>query len=239
MAAGDLARLTTLVTTARVEELGEPNALETFKLATAMYPEGASITGVRVTGDDATLQLTGKTQAGSAEGTVQLRRELGAWKVSTEDWRIEMRMAFENTPSAEPQLPPGAVRPGDYSTLLGTWQGGSHGTRDWTFTFAEGYAVTGTHASGAYYRGQAAIFWDLGASSRGLRVPPGWSVLDVHVADASEARHAGQVSLGTFSKQDDTLKFCGSEPGTLMRTESFEAPPQGVRCLTMKRAGSQ
>ena len=137
----------------------------------------------------------------------------------------------------EAQLPSNAVRPADYATLLGRWQGGEGGASDWTLTFGDGYAVSGQHASRAYYRGEAAIFWELGATSNGIRVPPGWGVLDVQVAAASEPRHVGQVSLGTFSKQGDTLKWCGSESGSHVRTPSFEAPPSGVRCLTLVRVG--
>jgi hypothetical protein len=45
----------------------------------------------------------------------------------------------------------------------------------------------------------------------------------------------GQVSLGTFSVQGDALRLCGSEPGSHVRTQSFESPPAGVRCLTLTR----
>jgi hypothetical protein len=192
-----------------------------------------------LTGSEATLQLTGRMQGGTAKGSVRLVKEDGAWKVSKEDWEIQISMGIDAGPAVaqEPQLPANAVRPADYATLLGRWQGGEGGASDWTLTFGDRYAVSGQHASGAYYHGQAAIFWDLGATSDGIRVPPGWGVLDVQVAEASEPRHVGQVSLGTFSKQGDTLKFCGSEPGAHVRTPSFEAPPSGVRCLTLVRVG--
>jgi hypothetical protein len=180
--------------------------------------------------------LKGRIEQGSAKGTVMLTKEDGAWKVGKEDWQIQMGVTAEADP-AKPELPPDAVRPGDYATILGKWHGGEAGSKDWTFTFGDGFAVSSEHASGAYYRGQAAIFFDLGARSGNIRVPPGWSVLDVQVAESSESRYAGQVSLGTFSKQGDTLKFCGSEPGTHVRTESFETPPRGVRCLTLERVG--
>jgi hypothetical protein len=231
MSKGDLAVLKTMVTHDRVQELGAPDAVEKMQMASALYPEGAQIAGVRVSGSEATLRLTGRMQEGSAAGTVRLVKEAGAWKVSTEDWQIQISIGAEGSPAAA-QLPPDVVRPSDFGTLHGRWQGG-----DWTFTFAGDYAVSGEHVSRMYYRGQAAIFWELGSGPGGLRVPPGWSVLDVQVTDASEPRHIGQVSLGTFSRQGDELKYCGSEPGAHVRTQSFEAPPSGVRCLTLVRAG--
>jgi len=237
MVSGDLARLQMLLARDRVPELSAPNAAAMLEMASAMYPAGAQIAGVQLNGSEATLQLTGRMQDGSATGSVRLVKEDGAWKVSKEDWSIQITADASAGPASVAQLPPDAVRPADYATLLGTWKGGDRGTTDWTITFGENYEVTGEHASGAYYRGQAAIFFDLGATAAGIRVPPGWGLLDVHVAEASEPRHVGQVSLGTFSRQGDTLKFCGSEPGTSVRTESFEAPPSGIRCLTLVRAG--
>ena len=209
------------------------------QMASALYPEGTQIASVQLSGSEATLQLSGRMQGGTAKGSVRLVKEDGAWKVSKEDWQIQISMGTDAGPAVaqEEQLPPNAVRPADYASLLGRWQGGEGGASDWTLTFGDGYAVSGQHASGAYYRGEAAIFWELGATSNGIRVPPGWGVLDVQVAEASEPRHGGQVSLGTFSKQGDTLKWCGSEPGSHVRTPSFEAPPSGVRCLTLVRVG--
>jgi hypothetical protein len=236
MSSGDLDTLTTLVTQERAKELRAPNGAEMVQMASALYPEAARINGVTVTGGSATMRLTAKVEQGTAQGTVKLVKENGVWKVGNEDWQINMSLTADASPPA-PQLPPDAVRPGDYDTLLGKWHGGEAGADDWTFTFGSGYAVSSEHMSGAFYRGQAAIFYDLGARSGGVRVPPGWSVLDVQVSEASDSRHAGQVSLGTFSKSADTLKFCGSEPGTHVRTESFETPPRGVRCLTLIRVG--
>jgi hypothetical protein len=239
MVSSNLAKLKTLVARDKARELEAPNAGELLQLASALYPEGTQVASVQLSGGEATLQLTGRMQGGTAKGSVQLVKEDGAWKVSKEDWQIEISIGADTAPAVpqEPQLPSNAVRPADYATLLGRWQSGEGGANDWTLTFGHGYTVTGQHASGAYYRGQAAIFWDLGASSDGIRVPPGWGVLDVQVAEASEPRHVGQVSLGTFSKQGDMLRFCGSEPGAHVRTPSFEAPPSGVRCLTLARVG--
>jgi hypothetical protein len=239
MSGGDLARLTTLVSRERAKELSAPDAQSTLQAASAFYPGGAQITGVQLSGSEATLQLTARVQEGAAAGTVRLVKEGEAWKVSTEDWQVKISIGADGSPDTTAELPPDAVRPADYSTLLGTWQGGERGSPEWTFTFAGDYAVSAEHRSGGRYHGQAAIFWDLGVGSRGLRVPPGWSVLDVKVDEATEPRHVGQVSLGTFSRQGDTLKFCGSEPGAHVRTESFEAPPAGVRCLTLVRVRSQ
>jgi hypothetical protein len=239
MVSSNLAKLKTLVARDRARELEAPNAAELLQMASALYPEGTQVASVELSGRDATLQLTGRMEGGTAKGSVRLVKEDGAWKVSKEDWQIQISIgaAAAAPVPQEPQLPSNAVRPADYATLLGRWQGAEGGAHEWTLTFGHGYTVTGQHASGAHYSGQAAIFWDLGATSDGIRVPPGWSVLDVLVAEASEPRHVGQVSLGTFSKQGDMLKFCGSEPGAHVRTPSFEAPPAGVRCLTLARVG--
>ncbi len=237
MMTSNLARLKTLVARDKARELETPDAAEMLQMASALYPEGTHIASVQLSGGEATLQLTGRTQGASAQGSVRLVKEDGAWKVSQEDWQVQISVGAAPAAPKEPQLPSSAVRPADYATLLGRWQGGEGGESDWTLTFGEGYAVTGRHTSGAYYSGQAAIFRDLGATSDGIRVPPGWGVMDVQVTQASEVRHVGEVSLGTFSKQGDMLKFCGSEPGTHVRTQSFEAPPAGVRCLTLARAG--
>lgn len=237
MLTSNLAKLKTLVARDKARELDAPNAAELLQMASELYPEGTEVAGVQLNGSEATLQLTGRMQGGAAKGSVRLVKEGGDWKVSQEDWQIQINVGAVPAVAQEPQLPSNAVRPADYATLLGRWQGGESGASDWTLTFGEGYAVSGQHASGAYYRGQAAIFWDLGAGSEGIRVPPGWGVLDVQVSQASEPRHVGQVSLGTFSKQGDTLRFCGSEPGAHVRTPSFETPPSGVRCLTLVRVG--
>jgi hypothetical protein len=239
MSGGDLARLTTLVSRERARELSAPDTQEALQAARAFYPDGAQITGVQLNGHEATLDLTARVQEGTAAGTVRLVKEDGAWKVSTEDWQVTISIGADGSPDTTAELPPDAVRPADYSTLLGTWQGGEGGSSEWTFTFADDYVVSAEHRSGSRYNGQAAIFWDLGTVSGNIRVPPGWRVLDVRVDQATEPRFVGQVSLGTFSRQGDTLKFCGSEPGAQIRTQSFEAPPAGVRCLTLVRVGSQ
>lgn len=239
MSGGDLARLTTLVSRERARELSAPDTQEALQAARAFYPDGAQITGVQLNGHEATLDLTARVQEGTAAGTVRLVKEDGAWKVSTEDWQVTISLGADGSPDTTAELPPDAVRPADYSTLLGTWQGGEGGSSEWTFTFADDYVVSAEHRSGSRYNGQAAIFWDLGTVSGNIRVPPGWRVLDVRVDQATEPRFVGQVSLGTFSRQGDTLKFCGSEPGAQIRTQSFEAPPAGVRCLTLVRVGSQ
>jgi len=252
MLSANLTRLKTLVARDKARELDAPNAAEMLQMASELYPEGTQVAAVQVSGNAATLQLSGRTQGGTAKGSVQLVKEDGTWKVSKEEWQVQITLGADAGSGPEagpvaapdvdkdnaPQLPAGAVRPADYATLLGQWQGGEGaGASDWTLTFGEGYAVAAQHAAGGYYRGQAAIFWNLGATADGVRVPPGWGVLDVHVTDASEPRHIGQVSLGTFSRQGDTLRLCGSEPGSHARTQSFEAPPHGVRCLTLVRAG--
>lgn len=239
MSGGDLTRLMMLVSRERAKELSAPDTQETLQAARAFYPEGAQITGLQLNGSEATLELTARVREGTAAGTVRLVKEDKAWKVSTEDWQVKISIGADGSPDITAELPPDAVRPADYSTLLGTWQGGEGGSSEWTFTFADDYVVSAEHRSGSRYNGQAAIFWDLGTVSGNIRVPPGWSVLDVRVDQATEPRYVGQVSLGTFSRQGDTLKFCGSEPGAQIRTQSFEAPPAGVRCLTLVRVGSQ
>jgi hypothetical protein len=235
MSGGDLARLMTLVSRERAKELSAPDTQETLEAARAFYPEGAQIIGVQLNFREATLELTARVQEGTAAGTVRLVKEDETWKVSTEDWQVKISIGADGSPHTTAELPPDAVRPADYSTLLGTWQGGEGGSREWTFTFADDYVVSAEHRSGSRYDGQAAIFWDLGTVSGNIRVPPGWSVLDVRVDQATESRYVGQVSLGSFSRQGDTLKFCGSEPGAQVRTQSFESPPAGVRCLTLVR----
>ena len=149
--------------------------------------------------------------------------------------------AFQAAPGSLPpflgqQQNPDVVRPVNFSDLLGTWIGREINREPgWTFTFSEGYNVQVTSPTGEWYRGKAAIHFDLGISDGVVRVPPGAGILDIDVIEASSGKYAGKTSLGSYSMHNNTmLKLCGWEPGKTARPLSFE-PAGGIRCFELTR----
>jgi len=84
MVSSNLAKLKTLVARDKARELDAPNTAEMLQMASALYPEGTQIASVQLSGSEATLQLSGRMQGGTAKGSVRLVKEDGAWKVSKE-----------------------------------------------------------------------------------------------------------------------------------------------------------
>lgn len=134
-----------------------------------------------------------------------------------------------------PSTPARIVRPSNFHELLGTWSGREiNRSAGWTFSFSDGYNVYVSGPEG-WYRGKAAIHWELGGNGDGIRVPPGAGVLDVDIQESSAGAYAGKTSVGAFSVHyGTTLKLCSGEPGKTERPESFE-PIAGIRCFELAR----
>jgi hypothetical protein len=134
-----------------------------------------------------------------------------------------------------PALPREIVRPGNFNELIGTWSGREiNGSSVWTFNFSDGYNVSASGPEG-WYRGKAAIHWEIGGEKEGLRVPPGAAVLDIDIEASSALDYVGRTSVGAFSVHGGTnLKLCSGEPGKTKRPESFD-PASGIRCFELTR----
>lgn len=131
----------------------------------------------------------------------------------------------------EPVSPQETARPRNFNELLGTWSGREiNRNAGWKINFSDGYNVSASGPEG-WYRGKAAIHWELGVEKDGLRVPPGASVLDIDIEASSTGEYAGKTSLGAFSiSGGTTLKLCSGEPGKTKRPEAFD-PASGIRCF--------
>jgi len=140
MISGDIQALSGLVVKAKAQELDAPEAGQMLALARAMYPANATIMGVAVQGDAATLTASAPGEGGTMEGTVHLLKEDNVWKVYDEKWEMKIGMA---APAQEPQQAPDNTRPVEYEKAVGIWKGHEAGRTgdDWTFTFLEGYNV--------------------------------------------------------------------------------------------------
>ena len=92
---------------------------------------------------------------------------------------------------------PETTLPGDMQEIVGTWSGISDidGT-EWRFTFEQNYAVHVSNSKGYYRQGTAFVHWKLGLTDGNIRVPPGWSVLDMDIIQSSEPSHRNNISLG-------------------------------------------
>ncbi|OGW37228.1 MAG: hypothetical protein A2Y97_11710 [Nitrospirae bacterium RBG_13_39_12] len=133
---------------------------------------------------------------------------------------------------------PDTTLPGDIERIVGTWSGLSDvdGTT-WRFTFEQNYAVYVSSSAGYYCQGTAFVHWKLGLTDGAVRVPPGWSVLDLDVIQSSELSHRNNISLGAYSSHENLLKYCFCEPGRMVRPITDESR-EGIRCFELTKVGA-
>jgi hypothetical protein len=131
---------------------------------------------------------------------------------------------------------PDTTLPGDMQEIVGTWSGISDidGT-EWRFTFEQNYAVRISNSKDYYRQGTAFVHWKLGLTEGNIRVPPGWSVLDMDILQSSESSHRNNISLGAFSRQGKRLEYCFCEPGRMERPITDESR-EGIRCFELVKA---
>lgn len=233
MTAGDIPALRNLVVKQKAQELDAPGAEQMLALARSMYPANATITGVTVQGDAATLTANAPVEGGTMEGTVHLLKEDNVWKVYDEKWEIKIGTA---APAQEPQQVPDNTRPFEYEKAVGIWKGHEAGQSgdDWTFTLQANYEISAEGPAGRQYKGTAMADWNRGIEGNSLRVLPGGAVFDVRISESSVSGEVGQLSLGSFKRMGDTLQLCGSEPGMMKRTSEF-ASSGGIRCFELRK----
>lgn len=130
--------------------------------------------------------------------------------------------------------PPETTLPVNMQEIVGTWSGASDkdGT-EWRFTFERNYAVSVSNSKGYYRRGTALIHWRLGLIDGNIRVPAGWSMLDMDIIQSSDPSHKNSISLGTFSLRGDRLEYCFSDPGTMARPVTDEST-EGISCFELR-----
>lgn len=131
---------------------------------------------------------------------------------------------------------PNTTLPGDMEKIVGTWSGVSDidGT-EWRFTFEQNYAVHVSSSKGYYRQGTAFVHWNLGLTDGNIRVPRGWSVLDMDIIQSSEPSHRNNISLGAFSRKVTRLEYCFCEPGRMERPITDESR-EGIRCFEITKA---
>ena len=131
---------------------------------------------------------------------------------------------------------PETTLPGDMDKTVGTWSGISDvdGT-EWRFTFEQNYAVRIDNSKGYYCQGTAFVHWKLGLIDGNIRVPAGWSMLDMDIIQSSEPSHRNNISLGAFSRKGTRLEYCFSEPGSMVRPITDESR-KGIRCFELAKA---
>lgn len=233
MISGNIQAIRGLVVKTKAQELDAPEAGQMLALARAMYPANATVTGVAVQGDAATLTASAPVEGGTMEGTVHLLKEDNVWKVYDEKWEMKIGMA---APAQEPQQVPDNTRPVEYEKAVGIWKGHEAGRTgdDWTFTLQGNYEIAAEGPGGRQYKGTAMADWNRGLEGNSLRVLPGGAVFDVRISESSFPGQAGQLSLGSFKRMGDTLQICGSEPGMMKRTSEF-ASSGGIRCFELRK----
>ena len=144
-----------------------------------------------------------------------------------------LRDRFENV--AQTGEFPQTTLPGNMHEIAGTWSGISDvDGRKWQFSFEQNYAVRVKSSSGYFIQGTAYVHWDLGLTDGVIRVPPGWSVLDVDIIQSSEPSHRNRISPGAFSLQGDILKYCFAEPGSTARPIT-DRSREGIQCFELRR----
>jgi hypothetical protein len=164
-------------------------------------------------------------------GVMGLGKKIGAPGLDTLVSRgLERFLAHEKTGPF-----PDTTLPGDIERIVGTWSGLSDvdGTT-WRFTFEQNYAVYVSSSAGYYCQGTAFVHWKLGLTDGAVRVPPGWSTLDLDVIQSSEPSHRNNISLGAYSSHENLLKYCFSEPGRMVRPIADESR-EGIRCFVLTR----
>ncbi len=131
---------------------------------------------------------------------------------------------------------PETTLPGDMQKIVGTWSGVSDidGT-EWLFTFEPNYAVRMSNSKGYYRQGTAFVHWKLGLTDGNIRMPRGWSLLDMDIIQSSEPSHRNSISLGAFSRHENRLEYCFSEPGRMLRPITNESR-EGIRCFELTKA---
>lgn len=133
---------------------------------------------------------------------------------------------------------PDTTPPWNIEEIAGTWSGVSDvDGAFWQFTFEKNFAVRANSSSGYSNQGTAFVHWQLGLTGGSLRVPPGWSPLDVDIIDSTEQHHRNTSSLGAFSLKGKVLHYCFGEPGKMLRP-SNDLSREGIRCFELVRAGT-
>ncbi|TAN39254.1 MAG: hypothetical protein EPN25_12335 [Nitrospirae bacterium] len=233
MIAGDIPTLKKHLSRERIKELDAPEAGQMLAMVKGLYPTRSQITAVNVTGDTATISLSGQSQMGTVSGTVNLVKEDGIWKVSKESW--EMKMGMQEAPPQAPLSGPGVTTPYDYHKVVGVWKGHEAGRTgdDWEFTFGENYELSVKAPDGQGYRAAAMVDMNLGVSGNSLMVLPGGAVFDMKMLEAP-SDSIGKISLGSYKIMGDTLQLCGGAPGRMKRTSDF-ASTGGIRCFELRR----
>jgi hypothetical protein len=88
LAGGDMKAFLGGVSAARAKEASsDPDFKKLFPLLQAMQPKGVKITGGAINGNSATLLATGKSDTQVSEGTINMVKESGGWKVEKEEWK--------------------------------------------------------------------------------------------------------------------------------------------------------
>jgi hypothetical protein len=122
--------------------------------------------------------------------------------------------------------------------IAGTWTGRDEvDESEWQITFESNRAVWLKNSKGYYHQGTAFIHWNLGLIDGSMRVPPGWSSIDVDITQSSEPSFSGKVSLGAYSLRHDGLHFCFTEPGIMTRPIT-DVPREGIRCVVLKKSAT-
>lgn len=236
MLSGDVLALKKLVVKQKALELDAPGAEQMLALARSMYPAEATVTGVAVQGDAATLTVSTTGEGGTATGIVHLLKEDGAWKVYDEKWEMKMGESAGSPPGGGQGSAPDRTRPYEYNKLVGVWKGREAGAApgDWTFTLKGDYAVTVEGQTGLLYRGEAFTNFDLGIEGNSLRVLPGGALFDVRITEAPDAAAVGKMSLGSYKLTGGVLHLCLGQPG-LMKRGSDLISAGGIRCFELSK----
>ncbi|MBI5639227.1 MAG: nuclear transport factor 2 family protein [Nitrospirae bacterium] len=103
MLSGDIEALKNLVSKDKVRELEGPNAARMLQFAKSVMPSQANITEVKVEGDRATLSLQSAAEGGTVSGTARLVKEDGSWRISQENWKMNMGQVM--TEGTAPEIP--------------------------------------------------------------------------------------------------------------------------------------
>jgi len=88
--AGNLEALRARVAGEKAAELSKPEAPQLLQLAARMRPANATIAACTVTGDHASLELTGTMEGQATKASVSMVRQNGAWRLSQESWTLTM-----------------------------------------------------------------------------------------------------------------------------------------------------